>query len=51
MSHEIRTPLNGINGTLHLMRNTELSKEQLDLVEISEHSSNYLLNVVNMILL
>tara|TARA_R110002050_G_scaffold41813_4_gene101129 strand:+ start:495 stop:1976 length:1482 start_codon:yes stop_codon:yes gene_type:complete len=50
MSHEIRTPLNGINGTLHLMRNTDLSKEQLDLVEISEHSSNHLLNVVNMIL-
>lgn len=47
MSHEIRTPLNGILGSLGLMRDTPLSLEQTDLLEISYQSAHLLLSILN----
>lgn len=50
MSHEIRTPLNGIMGTLQLLKTSTLEQSQRELVEISESSSEALLNIINDIL-
>jgi len=50
MSHEIRTPLNGIVGFTELLKSTNLSKEQLEFVNIIEKSSENLLSIINNIL-
>lgn len=50
MSHEIRTPLNSIIGFLRELKYTELSKEQLEFVELSYGSSELLLALINDIL-
>ncbi len=50
MSHEIRTPLNGIVGFTELLKDTELSEEQLEFLEIIEKSSENLLEIINNIL-
>lgn len=50
MSHEIRTPMNGIIGVSELLKQTPLSKEQLDLVNIMSVSGNNLLLIINDIL-
>ncbi len=50
MSHEIRTPLNGIMGFTDLLRNTPLSEEQKEFVNIIEKSSENLLEIINNIL-
>ncbi len=50
MSHEIRTPLNGIIGMLHVLRSTDLSPKQLELLSTVDYSSNHLLELVNMVL-
>jgi signal transduction histidine kinase/CheY-like chemotaxis protein len=50
MSHEIRTPLNGIVGFTELLKDTELSEEQIEFVEIIEKSSENLLEIINNIL-
>jgi len=50
MSHEIRTPLNGIVGFTELLKSTDLSKEQLEFVNIIEKSSENLLSIINNIL-
>lgn len=50
MSHEIRTPMNGIIGVSELLKQTPLSQDQLDLVNIMSISGNNLLLIINDIL-
>jgi len=50
MSHEIRTPMNGVLGTITMLEDTELSKEQTDLVHTIRSCSDGLLVIINDIL-
>ena len=50
VSHEIRTPLNGILGTLNLLNDTVLGKEQRELISLAESSSEALMILINDIL-
>ncbi|WP_298774047.1 two component system sensor kinase [uncultured Shewanella sp.] len=50
ISHEIRTPLNGINGSLELLGQTQLSVKQKDLVETAFNCGNSLLSIINNLL-
>jgi PAS domain S-box-containing protein len=50
MSHEVRTPMNGVLGTISLLENTKLDKEQKELVDIAKSSSDGLLTVLNDVL-
>lgn len=50
MSHEIRTPLNAILGMAHLLRGTEMSVRQRDLLDTIHLSSQTLLAILNDIL-
>jgi signal transduction histidine kinase/CheY-like chemotaxis protein len=50
MSHEIRSPLNGVVGMLNMLKTKSLTNEQMEYVEIAEHSADHLLSLVNMIL-
>lgn len=50
MSHEIRTPLNGVLGMATLLRQSALSKEQLEWVRIISESGDALMSVINDIL-
>ncbi len=50
MSHEIRTPMNGIIGTVDLLRNTQLSSNQLRLTNTIRESAFALLRILDDIL-
>jgi signal transduction histidine kinase/ActR/RegA family two-component response regulator len=50
VSHEVRTPMNGIIGVAELLRDTGLSQEQGEYVEIIERSGYSLLGIINDIL-
>ncbi len=50
MSHEIRTPMNGIIGTTSLLKETELTGEQQELVQIMMSSGHSLVHLINDVL-
>jgi len=50
MSHEIRTPMNGIIGMANVLRKTELTESQQEMVETIAQSGDLLLGIVNDIL-
>lgn len=50
MSHEIRTPMNGILGVTELLKQTPLSQDQIELLNIMSISGENLLAIINDIL-
>ena len=50
MSHEIRNPMNGIIGTVNLLKDTKLSINQRDFLDIIKVSGNSLMSIINDIL-
>lgn len=47
VSHEIRTPITSIATIIELIKDTPLSKEQLDYIEMIRQSANNLLIIIN----
>lgn len=50
MSHEIRAPMSGVLGMLEIIKDTKLSREQEDMIEIAANSAESLLVILNDIL-
>ncbi|NTX08575.1 ATP-binding protein [Myxococcus sp. CA040A] len=47
MSHEIRTPMNGVLGMAQLLRDTSLTEEQQECVDVIHTSGDALLRLIN----
>ncbi len=47
ISHEIRTPLAGILGVMHLLKRTQLDRNQQRYVDTATNSANMLLAIIN----
>ena len=50
ISHEIRTPMNGIIGMYNVLKQTKLSKEQIEFLDIINISGQNLISVIDDIL-
>lgn len=50
MSHELRTPINGISGALSLLKSTQLTREQAELVDACKSSEQTICTSVDDIL-
>ncbi len=50
MSHELRTPLNGIIGSVHLLLEEEVSKDQKQHFQVLQYSSEHMLHLINDVL-
>ena len=46
-SHELRTPMNGIMGMVNLLRNTDLTEDQLEYADAISQCANDLLTIIN----
>jgi two-component system sensor histidine kinase/response regulator len=50
MGHEIRTPLSGILGVMHLLKRTQLDRNQQRYIDTASNSANMLLTIINDVL-
>ncbi len=50
IGHEIRTPLSGILGVIHLLKKTELDRNQQRYVDTASNSADMLLTIINDVL-